>query len=400
MSYALLAPDTVAAYIASVPHLAALVDPATLEVREIGDGNLNLVFVCRDRSGHGVVLKQSLPYVRLVGESWPLSPLRIVAESRGYEAATKYAAGLVPEYFGLDPERHVIAMEDLSSWTVWRTALNEGRISPAAAEAMGRYVARIAFHTSVFGLSAEAVKQAAALAINPELCRITEDLVFTEPYIDHAQNSWHPAIEDAVLSLRSGGLTDEVASLKHCFMTTSEALIHGDLHTGSVMVPRGDRVGAKAIDIEFAFYGPVAFDLGALFGNYLIAQARAAVLDREQGFRRWLDGQVAETWTAFEGELRSLWPQRVDRYLSDAFLDRWLASVWSDAVGFGGCKAIRRIVGLAKVSDIETLPEPEHVRAARMVLESARRWIESRGQIATPDGLAELTAESLAPIRR
>ena len=40
-------------------------------VREVGDGNLNLVFIVKGPTG-GVCLKQALPYVRLVGESWPL----------------------------------------------------------------------------------------------------------------------------------------------------------------------------------------------------------------------------------------------------------------------------------------------------------------------------------------
>ena len=40
------------------------------EVKEVGDGNLNLVFVVKSPSG-AVIVKQALPYVRLVGDSWP-----------------------------------------------------------------------------------------------------------------------------------------------------------------------------------------------------------------------------------------------------------------------------------------------------------------------------------------
>src|SRR5688500_17916714 len=48
--------------------------PSTWRVREVGDGNLNLVWIVEGELG-GLVVKQALPYVRLVGESWPL-PLR------------------------------------------------------------------------------------------------------------------------------------------------------------------------------------------------------------------------------------------------------------------------------------------------------------------------------------
>ena len=85
--YEILTPETIPAYIDSVPNLAGIVDTSTLEVAEVGDGNLNLVFVCRDAAGNGICLKQSLPYLRVVGEAWPLTPERVIAEARGQAAA-------------------------------------------------------------------------------------------------------------------------------------------------------------------------------------------------------------------------------------------------------------------------------------------------------------------------
>ena len=387
---------SVPAYLASRPHLAALVDLSTITVNEIGDGNLNLVFVVTDADNRGLVLKQSLPYVRMVGESWPLSQDRILAEARGYDAAVAFSPESIPTYYGLDADRRLIAIEDLSSWTVWRRALNEGRIHQGAAAAVGRHIARVAFGTSVFGRDSAEVKAAAAASVNVDLCQITEDLVFTQPYTDHPDNSWDDELTDAVLALRTGGLVDEVAVLKHRFVTNAEALVHGDLHTGSVFVPdRDSAVAAKIFDLEFGFYGPVAFDLGALFGNVLLAQSRAEVLGRPTEFQEWLAGLVGEAWSAFETEFRALWPTRVDTSYTTAFLDRWLAATWTDAVGYGGIKAIRRIVGLAKVSDIESLDLPDRVTAARRVLSTARRWVEERVSVDTPAALDRLTTEGL-----
>jgi len=42
----------------------------TLTVSEVGDGNLNLVFIVSS-SNKQVIVKQALPYVRCVGPSWP-----------------------------------------------------------------------------------------------------------------------------------------------------------------------------------------------------------------------------------------------------------------------------------------------------------------------------------------
>ncbi len=396
MTVPVLTVATVPEYIAARPHLAAQVDASTLSVVEVGDGNLNLVFIATDASGRSITLKQSLPYVRLVGESWPLSQDRILAEGRGYDAAVAHSPDTIPAYFGLDVDSRTIAMEDLSGWTVWRRALNEGRISPGAAGVIGRHVARVAFGTSAFGLESDALIAARAGSANPDLCKITEDLVFTHPYIDHDGNSWVPELEDAVLALREGELTDHAAALKYTFMTRSEALLHGDLHTGSVFVPNGPSESpAKVFDLEFGFYGPVGFDLGAFFGNTLLAQARAAVLERPADFQTWLAGLVEEAWSAFESEFRRLWPSRVDAFFSDAVLEDWLRSTWHDAVGFGGLKAIRRIVGLAKASDIESLDPSQHVAAATAVLHTARAWVEGRELVATPAQLAERTAAGL-----
>src|SRR3954470_17129538 len=72
--YQALSAETLPVRLSSIlgPRLGG--DPATWRVREVGDGNLNLVFIVEGAKA-GVVVKQALPYVRLVGESWPL-PLK------------------------------------------------------------------------------------------------------------------------------------------------------------------------------------------------------------------------------------------------------------------------------------------------------------------------------------
>ena len=386
IDYEILTPETVPAYIDSNPNLAGIVDTSTLEVAEVGDGNLNLVFVCRDAAGNGICLKQSLPYVRLVGEGWPLTPERVIAEARGLAAAAAATPHLIPEYYGVDEEQHVLAMENLMGWEIWRGKLNDGFIHRGVAGLLGVYVANLAYTTSVFALDQMKVKDRVVEAVNPELCRITEQLVFTEPYIEHDNNSFLEGLAPEVNALRSDEeLRAEVGMMKFKFMTAAEALIHADLHTGSVMVSfKDDGSGdGRVIDPEFAYYGPVGFDLGAVFGNFLAARARAVVLDQPAEFQDWLAGVAQETWDAFEAEMRRLWSRRPDATWTEAFLDSWLAQIQKDAIGFGGCKANRRIIGLAKVSDIETLEPEDRVKAAAIVLRTASTWIKDRDRLAT-----------------
>ena len=60
-------------YLAQLPEIAARLggSPTDWSISEVGDGNLNLVFIVKGSNG-GIAVKQALPYVRLVGESWPL----------------------------------------------------------------------------------------------------------------------------------------------------------------------------------------------------------------------------------------------------------------------------------------------------------------------------------------
>lgn len=397
--YDLLTPSAVPGYIAAQPTLARLVDPETAVATEVGDGNLNLVFVCRDSRGSGLCLKQALPYVRLVGASWPLTPDRAAAEARSLTLAQAAAPETVPTLYAFDHDRFILAMQDLSDWTVWRTVLNRGEILEGVADAIGRYVARMTFASS-FGIEGSEMRVLAAAASNPHLARITEDLVFTEPYIDHPRNSFDSALDQTVESMRQDeALLSEVSELKYRFMTVGEALIHGDLHTGSVMVRAvGSGADARVIDPEFSCFGPVGFDLGAVIGNLLLAQARAHVLGRGEAYIGRLQGHADVLWEAFRFELESLWPRRADRHLHEGHLARWLEGVWADAVGFAGCKAVRRIVGLAKASDVAGLPTPLRVPAAAITLMTATTWIRERSTLTSPIALREVFGRSVEAV--
>ena len=113
-----------------------------MSVQEVGDGNLNLVFIVHDSAGRGVVLKQALPYVRLVGPDWPMTPDRARHEADALRIHGDLAPGLTVRLFDFDPDRYVITMEDLSDHRVWRGALNDGERNDGVAEAMGAFVSR------------------------------------------------------------------------------------------------------------------------------------------------------------------------------------------------------------------------------------------------------------------
>jgi 5-methylthioribose kinase len=381
--YEFISAENIKDYLASHSELNSVIDHNSIvDMKEVGDGNLNLVFIIKDKNGKGVVLKQALPYVRLVGPSWPMSPDRARIEFETTMVHSKAARNLVPEIYFYDADRYIIAMEDLSDHKVWRTALNEGDINNGAAKSVGEYIAKVLFATSIFGAGADDHYKGIARAINPELCLITEDLVFTEPYFPSDRNSYLPEnAPDAKAIQDDKQMILEMSQLKYKFMTQAEALLHGDLHTGSVMVKsdaNGNELSTRAFDSEFSFYGPIGFDIGACFANFYLALARSIALGRDEHVD-YISRLPEELWTSFELNMRNLWPTRVDkRVYTDEFFEVLLKQWKLDAIGFEEKKMTRRIVGLAKASDIETLEPTQRIGAARGVLQAAQKLIRER----------------------
>lgn len=403
--YAFLTVADVPDYVRSKPTLAALIDPDDIaSCEEIGDGNLNLVFVVRDRAGRGLCLKQALPYVRMTGEGWPMTPDRARHEVEALRTHGALVPDLVPVVHDFEPSRYIIAMEDLSDHRVWRGALNGGLRHEGAAESVGRYVGAVAFGTSALGMEREALAEAVARSVNPQLCAITEDLVFTEPLVDAGRNSCLPAnAPDAAEFAADADMMRAMGHAKWLFMTKSEALIHGDLHTGSVMVrtPAGNTTcdSVKCFDSEFSFYGPLAFDLGAPWANYGAAAARAYALGDDER-AHWALGLVQVTWDAFEAEFRRRWPGRLDpRVWGEATLHDLLLTWRSEAWMFAAAKMSRRVVGAAKNSDTETLPEHLREGAARGLLRASRRIVRHAGLDSSPGAFADVVKAELLEAR-
>ena len=73
-AYRILDPTSLLALVGHLREVRALLGGRTedWQVREVGDGNLNLVFIVEGPAG-SVCVKQALPYVRAAGPSWPMS---------------------------------------------------------------------------------------------------------------------------------------------------------------------------------------------------------------------------------------------------------------------------------------------------------------------------------------
>jgi 5-methylthioribose kinase len=405
--YEPLTVNTIGKRLGAVEAVRQVLGPqrARWRAQEIGDGNLNLVFRVHSPSGAAVV-KQALPYVRLVGESWPLPLRRAYFEYHALIRQAQRDPGRVPVVYHFDETQAAIVMELLAPHVILRESLMSGTKHPELARHLGTFLARTAFRGSDLALDAAGRKADLGLfAANVALCGITENLVFTDPYYEAAMNRHtSPQLDAAAATLRRDvDLIVAVQHLKMIFCTRAETLVHGDLHTGSIMVSAGD---SRVIDPEFAFYGPMSFDIGMLIGNFLMAYFAQTGHEASPGardeYREWILAVIGELWHAFAAEFAALWraersgilypaclfEQQGHAHGSEMGLHARLDAIWTEMLGFAGIEMHRRILGLAHIAEFERIADPA-VRAPceALAIACGRHLVLRRQQLHGPDEL-------------
>jgi len=341
-----------------------------LKVEEIGDGNINFVYrVYSDQAS--LIVKQALPYVRIIGEGWPLSQDRVRIEAETLQIEGKYCPDLVPEVYHFDAEQCAIVMEDIGAYRNLRHVLLERERLPLLSEHLGRFLADSLFFTSDLYLNTYEKKALVKRFINPDLCKISEELFFWDPYCDHERNAISDGLRPTAEALwQNNAVKLEVARLKAKFLNQAEALLHGDLHAGSVFA---NSDGTKVIDPEFAYVGPIGFDVGSIIGNYLLNVAGQANQAGDQSdradYQQWLLNGICTLWQTFEQRFRHhMAEQTNDPSLQlPEYADWYLKQLLADSLGYAGTELIRRTVGLAHVMDIESIAD-ENKRADSEIL--------------------------------
>ncbi|KRF18716.1 S-methyl-5-thioribose kinase [Paenibacillus sp. Soil787] len=372
---------------------------AELVCEEIGDGNLNLVFRITDKSSEkSIIIKQALPYARVVGEAWPLTLERARIESQALNVQQSICPGFVPIVYLYDSTMALTVMEDLSSHLIMRKGLVTRECYPHFACHIGTFLARTLYLTSDLALPSQMKKEKVVQFSNPEMCNISENLIFTDPYFASETNPFNPLIADKVVELRENNqLKLEVAKLKEGYLTHAQALIHGDLHTGSIMVTKES---TKVIDPEFAFYGPMGFDIGAVIGNLLISfashEGHTIDLQERMDYQAYLLTMIEQIWTYFEKEFRDLWEKESKERMAviPGFVDHYLLQILVDAAGYAGCKMIRRIIGLVHVWDMESIDDPSlRAKAEKLALSIGKELVLERQQVQRINDITSLVRQ-------
>jgi len=366
--------------------LAVFKNSGKLECKEIGDGNINYVFKVWDsESNESVIIKHADDHIRSSGGGLSTDRNRIEAEI--LEIQGSFAPGMVPEIYLYDPVMCCVAMEDLSDYEIMRYALLEYKTFDKFAEQITDFMVNTLLLTTDTVMDTFEKKEMVRKYINPSLCDISERLVYTEPFKNLAGRN--KVIEENKEFVEREIYSDkilhlEAAKLKNEFKNNAQALIHGDLHTGSIFVKSDS---TKVFDPEFAFFGPIGYDMGNVIGNLFFARVHAwAALDggkRKEDFLRWADETITAVIELFKEKFTNKFYERVtdDMAKTDGFRDWYLGNILSDTAGCAGLEMCRRTVGQAKVKDITCIEDNKRrALAERILLLAAKDFIVNRSE--------------------
>lgn len=321
------------------------------EIVEIGDGNINRVFKATAGGGQSYVIKYASSRTN-ISKSIRLNRTRGKIESNYLKEIGQRLPAYVPQVFDYSEKNHYIVMQDLSlRYSVLQKELAAGKWFDFLAQQLAEYVAVVGYAFSDFTLPLEKKAAMQKQFSNPQLCALTERLVFTEPYSDCPNNS--VSEENRAFVNREIYLNPNTANaakqLKEIFLHCPQSLIHGDLHFGSVFVSEKD---IKVFDPEFCFFGPIGYDLGNVLAHFLLQYAYHAALEKDGN--RSICVQLKKQAGCLLAEFEKRFLEQMSGVPGSAEKEHtahnFLRQVLCHTAGFAGTECIRRIIGLAKVN--------------------------------------------------
>lgn len=243
-----------------------------IETVRAGDGNMNLTLRIIPAGGRPFILKQGRPWV----EKYPqiAAPIeRTLVEAAFYAEvhSAPRVAGRMPAVLDVDPDKHILVMEDVGSAGDF-TFIYRGEAMPerALAELLDW----------LEGLSAlPPVTTRRDLFANRAMRALNHEHMFSLPLrVDNGLDldGITPGLGSAARELAGDQLyVDAAAALGRRYLADGETLVHGDYFPGS-WLRTGDDV--RIIDPEFCFLGDPEFDCGILAAHLMLAQCDAAAI--------------------------------------------------------------------------------------------------------------------------
>ena len=374
-SYFLMETKDVPAYVQD--KLSYFPQDAALTCQEIGDGQLSHIFRLSDKDGKTLIVKQADPQLLRLTRNNCLAQAkdRGPIEENILQLQQALCPGQVPEVYLCDGNMFAMIMDGMAGHELMEEGLMAHKTYPAFADQITDFLLQTLFYTSDITMNHTEKKKLVSSFANPELCDITENLVLGEPVLDYnCRNDIFPPTEAFVKDqiYGDGQLRTQVADLRFHFMNCPQALIHGALHSGSIFVNQDHTM---VFNPEFAFFGPMGYDLGNVIASLCLAWANGnATIDDPSDrayFCGWCMCTILEVVDLFKKKFSKAYASKAIDPLADSpgFPEAYLEAVMADAAGYAGTECLRRIIGQNHSKAISLIEDPDkRIQAEKIIL--------------------------------
>lgn len=338
-------------------------------------GNLNHVCQVLDGRGHRLYIKQAGDTLR-ISEDMTATLDRNRQEAEILQLEEQMAPGMVPHVYFYDTTMCALGMEDCSDYMVMRSAMLARKTFPNFAEDISSFMVNTLLLSSDIVMDHREKKELTRRFITPDLDDITEKLVLMEPYLGAERNNIFEKNRDFVERelYRDRALHLEVAKLKFNFMTNAQALLHGDLHTGSIFI-KEDAI--KVFDCEFGTFAPMGYDVGNIIANLIFAYGHGLSTE-DEAFCEWVLDTIASLVELFIDKFNKKYEEAATEPMAkvEGFREYYLDMILRDTAGYAGTELHRRTVGMANVVDVISIQdEQKRLLAERINILAGKEFI-------------------------
>jgi 5-methylthioribose kinase len=319
---------------------------------EGNDGGCNFILLLKDANLKTILVKWSSPFVRQFMSGYPLDQTRCIYEREFLILSNTLYPNAIPKVYFSSSTNFYTGMEYLVGYSNFKTELIRGNKNDLVAQKIGEYMAIKSFKTSnLFLKSTEMAKNTMKFIGNTNPRTLCDFLNF-KLYYDENNLKNHPeAIAKVLKTIQASEvIMTKVGEWELEMLENVQCVLHGDFHTGGVLV-REDKI--YIIDAEAATMGPMAYDIGLMFGNLIHAYGFQNAFEKVPGdrkeYKKWILQVMCDMWNVFETKFNELWVEKKTKLKKD-----YLKRIFKSTIGYCAVTVLRGAV--------EPWPEYQHVK--------------------------------------
>lgn len=326
--------DNINDYLQSMATVDGFVDVSNMKIKDIS-GTINSVYLVESVGFKPFIVKQTLPYFKRRPDTEFLQH-RLKNEYKAWKIYSQIAPEYLPRINYYDEEMSLFIMEYVENTLCLNTVLNKEIILDNFADDITTFLSQVFFVTAS---SLEKNELITFFKENDDAYKRTINVVF---------ENWDREIvrfydgNVPFSAARKAARQKAILKLQDKFQNQNQALIHGDLKGGAILIEPTHSI--KLIDYEFAFFAPIGYDLGSLLYVFVAAHLTYSLYDGHENYKAWLLDTIALIFIQFE--------EKFFMYASDKHYTFDMQTILQESVGFAGVQMLMAKIPFFRLDSI------------------------------------------------